>query len=297
MVAAIVLTPTNGNVGDTTVVTGTGFAVTSAVTFTFGGVAITPTNAPITTNGSGAFTANIVIPAGTVNSVQGAHAIVATDASLGNASANYTINPKVTVSPLFGNVGATATVTLTGYAATSALTATFNGTSVTLASSTTTANGDKTTTFTVPKGVDGANTISINDAIPNTATTSFELYLSASGITMNSTFTHLNGRNLYIKPTTTSREREAIVNITFDATDKYETGGMPLDFTGIQHFTQVYLCSVVHKTYGLGISFVAGAGNGAGLGTLKFFDSSGVELTSGNTAIQNVSLLCRIRGI
>jgi len=145
--------------------------------------------------------------------------------------------------------------------------------------------------------VDGANTVSIHDAIPNTATATFELYLANSGISMNSTFTHLNGRNLYIKPTTTSREREAIVNITFDATDEYETGGMPLDFSGIQHFTQVYLCSVVHKNYGLGISFVAGADNGASLGKLKFFDSSGAELSSGSSAIQNVSLLCRIRGI
>lgn len=299
MVAAISLNPTNGNVGDTTVVTGTGFTAADAITFTFGGVAITPSDAPITADGSGNFTAHIVIPAGSAQSVQGAHAIVATDAHAGSDTQNYTINPKLVVSPTHGVTGATVTVTLSGYAATSALTATIHGTTVTLASSTTTANGDKSTTFTVPTSgvVDGANTISIHDAIPNTATASFELYLSSSGVSINSTFTHLNGRNLHLKNNTPCREREAIVDIAFDSTDTYETGGMTANFSVVEGFRQVYICDIAHKTYGLAVEFIPDASNSASLGKLKFYDSSGVELSSGSTAIQSQTLRCRIRGI
>jgi len=42
------LSITSGHVGDTTVITGTGFGNAESVTFTFGGVAITPAEAAIT---------------------------------------------------------------------------------------------------------------------------------------------------------------------------------------------------------------------------------------------------------
>ncbi|MDE1839676.1 MAG: hypothetical protein KGH87_07130, partial [Thaumarchaeota archaeon] len=216
----LVLSPTTGNVGDSDTITLTGYAASSAITVSFGATSCTPVSG--TTDAHGALTTTYTVPAATADSVSGAHTVTVADASANTANAPYTITPKVVISPLFGNTGVTVTATLSGYAATSALTATFNGVSVSLSAGTTDAHGVLAPTFTVPTkgGLDGANTVSIHDAVPNTATTTFELYLAASGISMNSTFTHLNGRNLYIKPTTTSREREAIVNITFDATDE-----------------------------------------------------------------------------
>lgn len=87
MAAAIVLTPNFGKVGDTCVITGTGFHATDPITFTFDGSPIVPTDAPITSDGSGAFTAHIVIPSDTL----GAKAVAATDAHAGTNSQNYTI--------------------------------------------------------------------------------------------------------------------------------------------------------------------------------------------------------------
>src|ERR1051326_8392383 len=63
------LSISSGHVGDTTVITGSGFGNAESVTFTFGGVAITPAEAPITSSSVGAFTATITIPAGSAQSV------------------------------------------------------------------------------------------------------------------------------------------------------------------------------------------------------------------------------------
>ena len=87
MAPAITLTPNFGKVGDTCVITGTGFTALDAITFTFDVSPIVPTDAPIAADGSGAFTAHIVIPSDTL----GAKAVVATDSHAGSDSKNYTI--------------------------------------------------------------------------------------------------------------------------------------------------------------------------------------------------------------
>lgn len=87
MVAAIVLTPNFGKVGDICVITGSGFTAADLVTFTFNGSAIVPTDAPITVAGNGTFTAHIVIPASTL----GAKNVVATDAHSLTDTKTYTV--------------------------------------------------------------------------------------------------------------------------------------------------------------------------------------------------------------
>lgn len=87
MASAIVLAPTFGKVGDTCLITGSGFTAADPITFTFDGNPIVPTDAPIVADGTGAFTAHIVIPSSTL----GAKAVVATDAHAGSDSKNYTV--------------------------------------------------------------------------------------------------------------------------------------------------------------------------------------------------------------
>lgn len=384
MTASIVLNPTNGHVGDTILITGTAFAATTAITFTFGGSSISANEGSITSDGSGDFTAHINIPAGQTYSVQGVHAVVATDGT-SSPSQNFTINPKVVLTAASGIVGYSDTITLSGFAATSAITATFGATSISLASSTTDAHGALSTTYTVPAATadsvegnhtvtatdassntsnatfsitpaitvsptygdkdttgitltatgfaatsavtatfeslaitlsssttdangalsatfnvpspvtDGSQTVSLTDHSSNNATTTF--LISEAGVALDPTFSHLNGRNFHIKNTVPCREREAIVNVTFSASDEYVTGGMPVDFSTIEHFVQVYIAEVVASSYGLYVSFIAGANNISSDGKFKFFNSSGTELSAGSTAIQNVTLKCRIRGI
>ncbi|TLY06248.1 MAG: hypothetical protein E6K83_08705 [Thaumarchaeota archaeon] len=63
--ASISLTPDNGPVGKTVKVTGTGFAASSTLTITFGGVTQTTSPSTITTNTTGGFTATFKVPKAT----------------------------------------------------------------------------------------------------------------------------------------------------------------------------------------------------------------------------------------
>lgn len=87
MTAAIVLSPTSGPVGTPVLVTGSGFAAISLMALTFGDVAIVPEGGAVTTNGSGAFSATIIVPESDIETV----AVTATDASLTEASANFAV--------------------------------------------------------------------------------------------------------------------------------------------------------------------------------------------------------------
>lgn len=291
----VVLSATSGIVGYSDTITLSGFAATSAVTATFGATSIVLASS--TTDAHGALTTTYTVPAATADSVEGNHTVTATDAATNTANATFSITPAISVSPTYGDKDTTGiTLTATGFAATSACTATFEGLTITLSSSTTDAHGALSATFNVPSPVtDGSQTVELEDHSSNTATTTF--LISAAGVALDPTFSHLNGRNFHIKNTVPCREREAIVNVTFGASDEYVTGGMPVDFSTIEHFIQVYIAEVIQSNYGLAISFIPASGNISSDGVFKFYGSSGSELLAGSTAIQNVTLKCRIRGI
>jgi hypothetical protein len=179
MVAAIVLNPTHAKVGTSVLITGSGFADTSAITFTYDGSAIVPTDAPITSDGSGGFTAHITIPAG----VEGVHPVVATDASLGTATANFTVDSFISISPSTQRIGGSTTVTGTGFATVSAVTITIGGTTVT--GVTTDATGGFIQAETVPTLASGSQTVSATDAGTNNATDT--LTVSAPTLTRSPT--------------------------------------------------------------------------------------------------------------
>lgn len=120
-------------------------------------------------------------------------------------------------------------------------------------------------------------------------------------------FEHLNDdRTLSVKPNAASREREAIVDVTFDDGD-YEAGGVIVDFSKIRKFTKVYYCQVVQGDVGAHITYIPGAGNGAALGKLKVFgvDFDGsptgidlfTELAAGSTVLDSKVLRVHIRGV
>src|SRR6478735_8955242 len=83
----------SGNVGDVVTVTGTGFAGSSALTPTFAGGAITLTGAA-SSNVSGGFSGTFVVPASTA----GAKTVSVADASTNNATALFTVHPRINLS-------------------------------------------------------------------------------------------------------------------------------------------------------------------------------------------------------
>ncbi len=124
----LTLSAVSGNVGDSVTISGTGFAASSAIGVSFDGSGQTTSPLSPTTNASGSFSGvSFTVPA----SAKGSHTVAASDGSADSASATFTVNPKLALSPASAHVGDTVTVTGTGFAASSAVSLTFDGTAQT----------------------------------------------------------------------------------------------------------------------------------------------------------------------
>jgi len=123
-----------------------------------------------------------------------------------------------------------------------------------------------------------------------------------------SSFESLNDdRSLALKPNAASREREAVVDVTFGGSDNYTTNGVTVDFSVIRKFTRVYAVDILHVTKGIICSFVPATADAAATGKIKMFGvdpaaSGGAitnlpELPNASTATNSLVIRCRIRGI
>ena len=152
------LSASSGLMSSSTTATGAGFAGATGVTFTIDGAAVTPTlcstgtlsGATVTTTGAGAFVCALTIPS---SATAGAGSVVGTDSSSSQAaSAVYTVTAWViTLSPttLSHSVSQIVWVNGTGFAASSLLTVTLNGTLLTSSSLTCTSGTISGSTITV----------------------------------------------------------------------------------------------------------------------------------------------------
>jgi hypothetical protein len=163
---AVVLSPTQGMVGKSVTVTGSGFSVNTLVgTFTFNGVTPgTQTCTSQTTSATGTFSCTFGVP----SSTSGAKTVVASGNDVGTvagdtASATFTVTtPAITLSPAQGPKGVTVTVTGSGFTQNTPInTFTFGGTppgTQSCTSQTTTPTGAFTCTFVVPPNTAGGYT-------------------------------------------------------------------------------------------------------------------------------------------
>lgn len=173
----ITLSPDSGPVGTEVEVSGSGFAANSDVTITFDATQVATT----TTDDDGNFTVTFTVPSATA----GAHTVTATDAAGNSASATFTVESDVTISPTSGPVGTVVSVTGSGFAANTVITITFDGAEVTTAPPTVTtdANGAFTASFKVPSAKRGAHTVKATDGINvDTATFTVEGKVTVSPI-------------------------------------------------------------------------------------------------------------------
>lgn len=166
--AAITLSTTGGSVSSTVTVSGTGFVAASTVSATYDGASITLTPSA-TTDAAGTFSASFTVPVGVV----GSHTIRVTAGGRA-ATANFTVTPAITLSPSSGASGNTDTISGTGFAAGKAITAKFNGSTLTLTPTTTTGPDGRFTgaSYTVPSATNGANTVTVTDGT-NSASATF----------------------------------------------------------------------------------------------------------------------------
>ena len=176
---AITLGTTTGvTVGSTDTASGTGFPVSTAVSLSWDGARVPFT---ASTNSSGAFgPTNFIVP----QAVAGSHTVGAT-AGIGYATSTLTVVPKITVNVGSGVAGTTASVSGTGFAPSTAPTATFDG-ALTLggpgSTSTDTFGSFNDATFTIPSTT---GTLAVTAGTGDTANFSFTV-VSATGYTNNS---------------------------------------------------------------------------------------------------------------
>jgi len=143
----ITVTPASGAIGDIVTISGTGFAASSTITFYLD--TVTASAVTTTTNTTGSFTNNtFTIPP----TSRGSHTIKAADASANSATASFTVEQKMTISPTTGAPGTIVTVTGTGFGASMPITIKYNGAPVTTnpTAISTDAIGSFSASFSVP---------------------------------------------------------------------------------------------------------------------------------------------------
>ncbi|MCI4323642.1 MAG: PKD domain-containing protein [Thermoplasmata archaeon] len=115
LTTGVTATPTDGVVGSTLAVRGTGFAADSTINITFGGFA---ENSTCSTDVAGTFPGSTGTPCSfpvPMASV-GSHLVSATDGTSTGTTAFFVTDPNVTLSPVSGAVGVSMTAAGTGFA-------------------------------------------------------------------------------------------------------------------------------------------------------------------------------------
>ncbi len=166
--------PTQGPVGATVTESGTGFSVWSTVGLIFDGVPISScTNGSLATSGTGTFNCTFKVPTGTSGT-----SVIATDPGGQKATGQFWVKtPKISESPTQDPVGATVTVSGTGYSVASIVGLLFDGVPITIC-----ANGSLITggtgafscTFVVPSGTSGTS-VAATDVGGQAATGTFKV--------------------------------------------------------------------------------------------------------------------------
>jgi hypothetical protein len=224
--AGITVSPPSGAVGTSVTVTGSYFVSSSTVTLDLNGNPVTTTPSTVTTNAAGGFSATFAA-AGNAG-VQ----IVSASDGVNSANTVFTITSSITITPASGPPGTQVTVSGSGFAAGSILSATFAGSGVILTGTTITdATGSFSgSMFTIPASTTGSDPVVFSDSAtptPNTGTGSFTV--NAPTLTLNPTSGNVgssvtvSGSN-YIPGSTVTVKFDALTMLTFGAT---ATGTLP----------------------------------------------------------------------
>ena len=243
---SITLVPTSGLQGSSVTVSGSNFLPNSTVTLTFAGASVATSPYPIIVSGAGSFSASFTVP----SSSPGGKTVTATDASNNSASATYTVAiPTVSLNPSSGSVGTTVTVSGSSFLPNSALTITYDGTTVATATSTGSGAIPSGVTFTVTASVFGSHTVRVVDANGNAATATFSVVasinftpvtgpvgtsvtISGQGFAASLTITvKFNGATVTTSPTTVTTDNTGSFSSVTFIVPSSSSGGKPVQAT------------------------------------------------------------------
>jgi hypothetical protein len=178
-IPAIDLSASAGAVGDKATVSGRGFAPNDIIALTFDGNSV-PTSTSCTTDATGSFSCAFAVPAAPA----GTHTVAASGSSTNaafatipnSASASYTINPAISVSPSAGAAGSSTGVSGNGFAPNSTIAVSFDGSSVATDCVADGTGSFSTCTFTVPTTAGtGSHTVTASDGGKNSAQATFRV--------------------------------------------------------------------------------------------------------------------------
>ena len=157
----IALDPDEGAVGTGVEITGEGFAAEEEITVEYAGDEVDIESGDEETDGDGEFSCTIIIP----ESTKGEHTVTVTDESGGEAEADFTVEPAVTLTPASGAAGAGITVSGTGFRSTRSIEITFNGTEVATTPATfkSDSEGSFSAVFTIPVAVNATYKVEASD--------------------------------------------------------------------------------------------------------------------------------------
>ena len=318
----ISLIPASGGVGDTVVVSGSGFSANQAISFKIDGVALTVTPTTVTTDAQGVFSGvSFTIP----SLSGGTHAIVAADIDLNSGTTTLTLTPKITATPTTGGtVGSQITLTGSGFIPNATVSISWDNVALNPAVSTTaSAAGTISVTFNVPASAYGKHSIKAVDTSANSASVDFKtlakvtinpatggyqdsITITYAGFTANSTITSTQmvmsgvGYNLATLPTTIQTDANGSATATFNVLGVY-SGNWTIQATDSSSVQASATLAVVAKltlnvtTGGAGDTItVIGSGFNVGRGITMTYN--GVALTttpSSITSDTNGSFSCQ----
>jgi hypothetical protein len=236
---AITVTPTQGPVGSTVTVSGTGFAASTATTLKFDNVAVaTCTSGTLTTDTAGTFSCSFKVPSGTSGTT-----VSSSVASVVQASATFTVTtPTIAISPTQGPAGSVYTVTGSGFTVSAGATVSFKGSLQTPTGGsdcsfvgtaiTTDGSGGFVCTFLVPSVAAGADSVIGTDV--------------TTGLTSTKTFT-VTTPVLTLSPTKGDVGQLLTATgtgFTVNSPIGFTVGGVPANSTCTSSTTGSFTCSV-----------------------------------------------------
>ncbi len=218
--SSLTLNPNNGPIGTRVTVTGSNFLPNSPLTVTYNGVTVVTPNPTSSSTGTIPNGVSFPVPASTF----GPHSVVVTDGFGNSATATYTVNAaSLALNPVSGLIGTSITATGQGFAASSLVTITFPGYSITTTPTPvqTDTSGSFACSFNNPSFVSGAYIIQASDGT-HTAPATFTVNPDVA-ITLSVTG--------FPSPVTAG----TAASVTVTARDTY--GNIATGYRGTVHFT------------------------------------------------------------
>lgn len=189
--ATMSLSATSGHVGDTVTISGSNFPANSTITATYDGAALSLSGTTTTTS-AGSIPSGVTfnVPA----SVTGSHTVRVT-AGGQTGSASFAVSPAISLSPSSGGAGTSDSISGTGFAANTTVTATFGGAPVTLSGSPTTGSTGSfsSASYTVPNSAAGTYTVQISDGTSRASSSYQVTFGPAAQIVLSGSTADLGG--------------------------------------------------------------------------------------------------------